>query len=83
MPNLTITADEQTLRRLRIEAATRNLSVSRFVGEILKEKFGEDDAYERAMTDFFSRQPYLEPAARDDGRSWPTREELYDRAGLK
>jgi len=83
MPNLTITADEQTLRRLRIEAATRNLSVSRFVGEILKEKFGGDDAYERATADFLSRDPYLELAARDDGRSWPTRDELYDRQGLK
>lgn len=83
MPNLTITVDEQTLRRLRIEAATRNISVSRFVGEVLKEKFGEDYAYERAMADFFSRQPYLEPADRDDDRSWPARDELYNRQVLK
>jgi hypothetical protein len=83
MRNLTITADEETLRRLRIEAATRNMSVSRFVGEILKERFSADDAYERAMADFFSRTPYLAPPARDDGRSWPTRAELYDRPVLK
>lgn len=83
MPNLTITADEATLQRLRIEAATRNISVSRFVGEILKEKFGSDDAYERAMADFFARGPYLEPPAREDGRAWPAREELYDRTVLK
>jgi len=83
MPNLTITADEETLQRLRVEAAIRNVSVSRFVGEILKEKFSADDEYERAMADFFSRDPYLEPPARDDGRSWPAREELYDRTVLK
>ena len=79
MPKLTITADEETLRRVRIEAAKRNMSVSRFVGEMLKERLGEDDKYERAMNEFFSRGPYLEPAARDDGRSWPTRGELYNR----
>ena len=83
MPNLTITADEATLRRLRVEAATRNISVSRFVGELLKEKFAADDAYECAMTDFFSRGPYLEPEPRDDGRAWPSRDELYDRKVLR
>jgi hypothetical protein len=83
MANLTITADEQILQRVRVEAAMRNISVSRFVGEILKEKFTEDDAYERAMASFFSRAPYLESSAREDGRSWPTREEIYDRPVLK
>lgn len=83
MPNLTITADEATLRRLRIEAATRNVSVSRFVGELVKEKFAADDAYERAMTDFFSRGPYLSPEPRDDNRSWPSRDQIYDRKVLR
>lgn len=83
MPNLTITADESTLRRLRIEAATRNLSVSRFVGELVKEKFAADDAYEQAMSDFFSRGPYIETHPREDGRAWPSRDELYDRKGLR
>lgn len=83
MPNMTITADEETLQRARVEAAKRNVSVSRFVGEILKEKFQEDDEYDRAMQEFFSRGPYLEPPARKDGRSWPTRDEIYDRQVLK
>lgn len=80
MPNLTISADEETLQRARMEAAKRNVSVSRLVGEILKEKFGEDDAYERAMHDFFSRGPYLDPPQPDDGRSWPTHDELHERS---
>lgn len=83
MPNLTITADEATLRRLRVEAAARNLSVSRFVGELVKEKFATDDAYEKAMVDFFYRGPYLHPEPREDGRVWPTRTELYDRKLLR
>ncbi|MDR2093547.1 MAG: hypothetical protein LBP58_09600 [Azoarcus sp.] len=45
----------------------------------MKEKFVADDAYEQAMADFFSRDAYLSPPKREDGRSWPTREELYDR----
>ena len=83
MPKITITTDEATLRKLRGEAASCNLSVSRFVGELLKEKFAADDAYERTMADFVSRGPYLQPEPREDGRAWPTRTKLYDRKVLE
>lgn len=79
MPNLTITTDEATLQWARIEAARRNTSVSKLVGEILARASKEECIYEAAMQDFFSRGPYLESAVRDDGRSWPTREELHGR----
>ena len=79
MKNLTISADPAVLRRVRIEAASRGESVSRFVGEMLQQRFQEDDAYERAMADFFERGPYLAPPERSDGRDWPTREELHQR----
>ena len=79
MPNLTIVTDEETLRRTRIEAASRGISVSRLVGEVLRERFSDDDQYERSMTEFFSRGPYLEAADREDGRRWPTRDEVHDR----
>ncbi|MDR2624995.1 MAG: hypothetical protein LBC37_01535 [Zoogloeaceae bacterium] len=83
MPSLTIHANEETLQRLRVEAASRHLSVSRYVGELVQEKFMTDDAYERAMADFFARDAYLSPPEREDGRSWPTREERYDRKVLR
>jgi hypothetical protein len=83
MPSLTINASEEVLQRLRMEAAAQHLSVSRYVGELVKEKFMTHDAYEQAMTDFFSRDAYLSPSDRDDGRSWPTREALYDRKILR
>ena len=83
MPNLTITTDEETLRWARIEAAKQNTSVSRFVGELLAKLRRQDDDYERAMQDFFARKPYLDPPVREDGRRWPTREELYDRPVLR
>lgn len=79
MPNLTIHADEETLRRARMEAARRGMSVSRYVGAVLEEKLGKDDEYDRAMQDFFSRRPYLRQPARDETRRWPTRDEIHER----
>ncbi|MFN3883858.1 MAG: hypothetical protein ACK4Q4_03740 [Rhodocyclaceae bacterium] len=83
VPNLTITTDEETLRWARIEAAKRGTSVSKLVGEILANLRKQEDDYEQAMQDFFSRKPYLDPPPRADGRRWPTREELYDRPVLR
>jgi hypothetical protein len=48
MKNVTITVDEAALEWARIEAAKRNTSVSRLVGEMLAEKMRRDDSYERA-----------------------------------
>lgn len=79
MPNLTIHTDEDTLRRARVEAARRGLSISRYVGAVLEEKLGKDDEYERAMDDFFSRRPYLRQPVREDERRWPTRDEMHER----
>lgn len=79
MPNLTITTDEETLHWARVEAAQQNISVSKLVGKLLAEIRKQGDPYDRAMQDFFSRQPYLDPPPREDSRRWPTRDEIYDR----
>ncbi len=79
MPKLSIHADEETLRRARIEAARRGMSVSQYVGAILEEKLGKDDEYERAMQDFFSRRPYLRQLGHDDARRRPPRDETHER----
>jgi hypothetical protein len=81
--NLTITASDDVLRRVRVEAATRGVSVSRFVGEVLRDKFVEDDAHDRAMVEFFERDPYLDSEARADGCGWPTRDEIHQRVAAK
>lgn len=84
MPNLTITADEETLRWARIEAAKQNISVSKLVGELLADQRKKSDAYDRAMEEFLARDWLLpEEPLREDGRRWPTREEIYDRPVLK
>jgi len=52
MKNVTITVEDGTLEWVRIEAARRNTSVSRLVGEMLTEKMQFDDAYTRAQRDW-------------------------------
>ncbi|HET8701114.1 MAG TPA: hypothetical protein VFL97_05565 [Nitrococcus sp.] len=76
MKNLTIKLDEETLRWARIEAARRGVSVSRLVGEILRERHIREARYEAAMHRFLERGP--RPLKRSEER-YPGREELYDR----
>lgn len=75
MKNVTITMDDGVAEWARLEAARRNTSVSRLVGELLAEKMRHDDAYERAMREALefrswgrSTAPYL------------TRDQICDRS---
>lgn len=75
MKNVTVTMEDAVADWARMEAARRNTSVSRLVGELLAEKMKHDDAYERAMREALefrsfgsSTGPYL------------TRDEIYDRS---
>ena len=75
MKNVTVTMEDSVADWARMEAARRNTSVSRLIGEMLAEKMRHDDAYERAMREALefrswgkSSGPYL------------TREEMYDRS---
>lgn len=52
MKNVTITMDEAVLEWARIEAAKRNTSVSRLVGELVADKMRHDDAYARALREW-------------------------------
>jgi plasmid stability protein len=76
MKNVTITMDEEVARWARIRAAERNTSVSRLVGELLKEKMREEEDYRQAMEQFLAQEPQV---LRKAGTSLPKREELYDR----
>jgi hypothetical protein len=49
MKNVTVTMEDTVADWARMEAARRNTSVSRMIGEMLAEKMRHDDAYERAM----------------------------------
>ena len=55
MKNVTVTMEDSVADWARLEAARRNTSVSRLIGEMLGEKMRHDDAYERAMQDWLQR----------------------------
>ncbi len=74
--NVTVTLEEEVAQWARIEAARRDTSVSRWLGELLRERMSAEDDYEKAMRRAVGRKPFL----RSDGR-YLTREEVHDRAG--
>ena len=78
MKNVTITVEDDALEWARIEAAKRNSSVSRLVGEILREKMRQEDAYEQAMREALK----FESWGASDG-PYLTRDEMYDRARFR
>jgi hypothetical protein len=73
MKNVTVTMEDTVADWARMEAARRNTSVSRLVGELLAEKMRHDDAYERAMNDWMQRDVQYA----SDGSGYPKREHLY------
>jgi hypothetical protein len=76
--NVTVSLEENVARWARLEAARRETSVSRLLGEILKERMLAKDSYERAMRKSLAREPFL----KTDGR-YLSREEVHDRARLR
>jgi len=76
MKKLTITLDENTAALTRAHAAKRSLSVSSFVGEVLREHMRESREYDAAMKRYFAQKPF--PLTGPPQR-YPKREELYDR----
>lgn len=75
--NVTVTLEEEVARWARIEAARGDKSVSRLLGELLKQRMLEEDGYERAMRRALDRKAFL----KTDGR-YMSREEAHDRARL-
>jgi hypothetical protein len=76
MKKVTITLDEEVARWVRVEAAKRETSVARLVGEMLRERMGAQDAYEVAQRQFFAVEPR---PLREEDSPLPSREVLYDR----
>ena len=76
--NVTVTLEEDVAQWARIEAARRDTSVSRLLGELLKERMTAQDDYARAMRRALGRKPFLKSAGR-----YLTREEAHDRSRLR
>jgi plasmid stability protein len=80
MKNLTITLDEETARLARVRAAKRDMSVSRYIGEVLRRELRHDEDYEAAYRAWRARKPF---PLKGSPQPYPKREELYDRPVLR
>jgi plasmid stability protein len=80
MKNVTITLDDETAARARVKAAEQNMSLSRYIGEVLRQHTRGDDEYERAMRRALAWKPFV---GRKPGERYLTREEIYDRAAMR
>lgn len=80
MKNITITLDEETAAWARVHAARRNVSLSRFVGELLGEQMREAREYDRAMRGFLAEKPRK---LKKPGERYLTRDEAHDRSRLR
>lgn len=76
--NVTVTLEEEVAQWARIEAARQDTSVSRLLGELLKERMAAEAGYERSMRSALRRKAFLH----SDGR-YLKREEAHDRARLR
>ena len=76
MKNVTITLDEEVARWARIKAAEQDTSVSRLVGDMLREKMTNEQSYQSSMKRYLARKP--RPLSRS-GTKYPTREEIHER----
>ena len=79
MKNLTIVVDEEVARWARIWAAEQDTSVSRLVGDLLRERMLEERGYEAAKSHYLAQKPV---ALKKSGH-YPSREETHDRARLR
>jgi len=73
---MTITLDEEVARWAKIRAAEQDTSVSRLVGEMLREKMRNEQSYHSSMKRYLSRKP--RPLSRS-GAKYPTRVEIHER----
>jgi hypothetical protein len=80
MKNITITLDEQAAAWARVQAAERNMSLSRYVGELLRERMRHSREYEAAYQAFLAEKPLK---LKGPPKPYPKREELYDRPVLR
>ena len=78
--NITLTFDDEVLRKARVLAARRNRSISALLREELSRLVAKDEAYETAKRAALER---LERGVHLGGGPLPSRDELHDRAGLR
>ena len=81
MANLTVTVNDQVLKRARIRALERGTSVNAVVSEYL-ERFAGIGATATALAQFLELAERSHASSGPEGRTW-RREDLYDRPILR
>jgi hypothetical protein len=76
LKNVTVTLDPEVARWARVRAAERDMSLSRFLAELLERERDDRSAYETAMNQYLEREPVT---MREPGASLPGRDELHER----
>jgi hypothetical protein len=74
MRNVTVSMDEGLARWVRVEAARLQMSVSRFLAEVLEQRRAAGAAYRQRMGSALARKPFLDGAERR-----LSRDELHER----
>ncbi|MCD6389410.1 MAG: CopG family transcriptional regulator [Desulfobulbaceae bacterium] len=75
MKNVTITLQEEVAKWTRVWAAKHDTSVSKLVGEVLRQRMLEEQGYRSAMRQFLSTTP--QPLKKKG--QYPTREDIHER----
>lgn len=80
MRNVTITLDNETAAQVKVRAAERGMSLSRYIGEVLRRDLRNGDIYDAAYRSWRTGRAF--PLAGVE-QPYPTREETYDRPVLR
>ena len=76
MKNVTITLAPEVARWAKVWAARHDTSVSRMLGELLRERMEAEAGYRSAMEQFLERTPAM---LKDEQQRYPSREEIHER----
>ena len=77
MKNVTITLDEKSATWARVQAAERNMSLSRFVGEMIHSQMRHSREYDEAMRAALAQKPLKLEGP------YLKRDELYERSRFR
>lgn len=80
MKNVTITLGKQTVVWARAQATERAMSLSRFVGQVLRERMRHSREYEEAYSAWRAEKPFN---LKGPSKPYAKREELHDRPVLR
>jgi plasmid stability protein len=80
MRNITITLDNETASQAKVRAAERGMSLSRYIGEMLRRELRSGDIYDAAYRSWRAGKAFPLTGSAQPG---PKREEIYDRPVLR